>query len=100
MVLPYHDVSYTLLQESRLTRRRIVALVCKAVALVSFIITFLALGFLLYKPTLGTPRQVVVPEIPKAFPVKALVFYGRRSRVSILDCYLRVRHYTFFLGQS
>ncbi len=51
---------------------------------------FLALGFLLYKPTLGPLREIVVPDIPETFQVKALVFYGRRSRVSILDCYLRV----------
>ena len=75
-------------------------MVCKILALGFFIATFAALGILLYKPTLGPPRQIIVPEIPKDFLVKALVFYGRRSRVSILDCYLSVRQSIFVFDQT
>lgn len=65
-------------------------MIFKSLVLGFLITIFLVLGFLLHKPTLGPVREIVVPEIPKSFPVKALVFYGRRSRISILDCYLRV----------
>ena len=91
MLLPYHNVRYTLLQDNRASRRRIFGLVCKVLAVTTFTTIILTLGFVLYKPTLGPPRQILIPTIPQKFPVKALVFYGRRSRVSILDCYLRVR---------
>ena len=34
--------------------------------------------------------RIVVPEIPEEFQTVGVVFYGRRSRVEILDCYLKV----------
>ena len=91
MLPQYRNVHYTLLPENRASRLRILGLFCKALALATFITTFVTLGFALYEPTLELPRQIVVPEILPNFRVKALVFYGRRSRVSILDCYLRVK---------
>lgn len=36
--------------------------------------------------------EIVLPEIPKSFETVGVVFYGRRSRVEILDCYLKVLH--------
>lgn len=41
---------------------------------------------------LGVARgpEIVIPEIPKSFQTVGVVFYGRRSRVEILDCYLKV----------
>ncbi|KAL8704573.1 MAG: hypothetical protein Q9201_002265 [Fulgogasparrea decipioides] len=33
---------------------------------------------------------IQVPEIPNTFPIVGVVFYGRRNRVEILECYLRV----------
>ncbi|KAL8736559.1 MAG: hypothetical protein Q9181_002369 [Wetmoreana brouardii] len=32
---------------------------------------------------------IQVPEIPNKFPIVGVVFYGRRNRVEILECYLR-----------
>jgi hypothetical protein len=37
------------------------------------------------------PDRVDKFEKPKDFRIVALIFYGRRDRVSILDCYLKVR---------
>ena len=44
-------------------------------------------------PLLGVNRgpEIHFPEIPKTFETIAVVFYGRKSRVEILDCYLKVR---------
>lgn len=44
-------------------------------------------------PLLGTNRgpDIHYPEIPKTFETIAVVFFGRRTRVEILDCYLKVR---------
>ena len=41
---------------------------------------------------LGVARgpDIIVPEIPENFQTVGVVFYGRRSRVEILDCYLKV----------
>jgi len=36
------------------------------------------------------PDTIVIPQIPKNFKTVGLVFYGRKSRVEILDCYLKV----------
>ena len=46
-------------------------------------------------PLLGNTRgsDTVVPELPQDFKVVGLVFFGRRSRVEILDCYLKVCHF-------
>ncbi|KAL8717323.1 MAG: hypothetical protein Q9225_005415 [Loekoesia sp. 1 TL-2023] len=46
---------------------------------------------LLHNPKLGHLQQPTapIPVIPKDFPIIGLVFYGRRSRVEILDCYLK-----------
>ena len=35
--------------------------------------------------------KITVPDIPSAFKTIGLIFYGRRSRVEILNCYLKVR---------
>ena len=43
-------------------------------------------------PLLGTNRgpDIHVPEIPETFETIAVVFYGRKTRTEILDCYLKV----------
>ena len=43
--------------------------------------------------SLGSVRgpDIAVPSIPFKFRTVGLIFYGRRSRVEILDCYLKVR---------
>ena len=43
-------------------------------------------------PLLGTSRgpDIHVPDIPETFETIAVVFYGRKSRTEILDCYLKV----------
>lgn len=44
-------------------------------------------------PLLGKNHgpEIHYPKIPEKFEVIAVVFYGRRTRVEILDCYLKVR---------
>jgi hypothetical protein len=45
------------------------------------------------EPLLGAvrgPDTIVIPQIPKRFKTVGMVFYGRKSRVEILDCYLKV----------
>lgn len=41
--------------------------------------------------------EILVPEIPKTFQTVGVVFYGRRSRVEILDCYLKVIHHDWII---
>ena len=43
-------------------------------------------------PMLGTNRgpEIHFPKIPETFETIAVVFYGRKDRVEILDCYLKV----------
>jgi len=48
------------------------------------------------EPLLGEvrgPDTIVIPQIPKRFKTVGMVFYGRKSRVEILDCYLKVKAY-------
>ena len=42
--------------------------------------------------SLGLVRgpKITIPHIPSAFKTVGLIFYGRRSRVEILNCYLKV----------
>jgi len=46
------------------------------------------------EPLLGEvrgPDTIVIPHIPQNFKTVGLVFFGRKSRVEILDCYLKVK---------
>lgn len=46
------------------------------------------------EPLLGQirgPDTIVIPHIPQIFKTVGLVFFGRKSRVEILDCYLKVK---------
>jgi len=46
------------------------------------------------EPLLGEvrgPDTIVIPHIPQKFKTVGLVFFGRKSRVEILDCYLKVK---------
>lgn len=48
------------------------------------------------EPLLGEvhgPDSIVIPEIPKKSKTVGMVFYGRKSHVEILDCYLKVKGY-------
>lgn len=64
-----------------------------AVVLLAVAVIITTAVCLLRDPKLEHLRQpgAPVPVIPKDFRVVGLVFYGRRSRVEILDCYLKVR---------
>ncbi|KAL8789439.1 MAG: hypothetical protein Q9213_001196, partial [Squamulea squamosa] len=61
--------------------------VLAAIAVVAFVITVSCL----YNAPLDHLQQPggPIPPIPKHFRTVGLVFYGRRSRVEILDCYLK-----------
>lgn len=52
-----------------------------------------------YNSHLCPPRKLSLDQhrIPPDPRVVGLVFYGRRSRVAILDCYLKVPPLPFFL---
>ncbi len=64
-----------------------------AVVLLLLVAAVITTVCLLRDPQLERLRQpsAPVPAIPKEFRVVGLVFYGRRSRVEVLDCYLKVR---------
>lgn len=68
----------------------------KYAALVLAILALSLVTWLLYIPKPKYPRELSgpIPTISKDFRTVALVFYGRRSRVEILDCYLKVGHTT------
>ena len=109
----FHKVRYTPLGENPLRRRlnRVLLLKCAALATIILLLLALAAHFSGLNPTLSTSSneepppppepeegmlgfargpRIAVPEIPKEFQTVGVVFYGRRSRVEILDCYLKV----------
>ena len=94
MLSKYHNVHYTSLVDNTSSRRRAFVFISRLLAFALFITAVVILSVLSYKPTLGPQRgaEISVPHIPEDFNFRTvgLVFYGRRSRVSILDCYLRV----------
>ena len=115
MMLPlFHKIRYTPLGENPWRRRPryVFLLKCGAVAFSVVLLLVLTVYFsgvnrILPMPgkeeppppppepeegMLGFARgpRIAVPEIPKEFQTIGVVFYGRRSRVEILDCYLKV----------
>lgn len=106
MVLPlFHQVRYTPLAEKPWRRRPIYSHILKWLSLATlFIAILLLVGFhfsglrriLPSQRLLGVARE---PEnydhaLPMDFQTVGVVFYGRRSSVEILDCYLKVIHRT------
>ena len=107
----YPNVNYTLLTEALRPRRRFLIVLFRLLAVTSLVGVLSVTTFYLYqirsgrrfepatlnaKPgeaSLGLVRgpKIAVPEIPLSFKTVGLIFYGRRSRVEILDCYLKVR---------
>ncbi|KAL8708851.1 MAG: hypothetical protein Q9220_006307 [cf. Caloplaca sp. 1 TL-2023] len=87
----YHNIPYTALADQPTPQRRLVNWILKIVTVVFLIISVIAVVCLLRNPRLGHLQQpaVPIPSIPEEFRVVGLVFYGRRSRVEILDCYLK-----------
>ena len=96
MILPYFDkVYYTpLTNEAQYRRRSFVPLIrCACVVVVAVLLSLIAwLVFRPCKDCLGFTWRpdAALSEVPRAFETVAVVFYGRRSRVEILDCYLKV----------
>ena len=98
-MLPFfRKVQYTPLIDDRWTRRpRYVTLIRYAGAALLVVLLLILVGFHFFGPYSGhliatRGPDIVLPEIPKDFQTVAVVFYGRRSRVEILDCYLKVVH--------
>ncbi len=106
----YPNVQYALLTENLRPWRRALIITSKSLA-VAFLFAVLSVTTVhLYltrsqqslepatlnaepgEASLGLVRgpKIVVPEIPSTFRTVGLTFYGRRSRVEILDCYLKV----------
>ena len=113
MMLPiFHKARYTPLTETSWPRRPSYVVLLKCVGLAIFVIGLLVVGLHLSgikqilpitkdrppppsepeEGLLGVARgpEIIVPVIPKKFQTVGVVFYGRRSRVEILDCYLKV----------
>lgn len=110
----FHKVRYTPLGERSLCRRprgvlllKYAALAFLTLLLLVLVVYFSGVNRILSAPEreeppppppepeegmLGFARgpRILVPEIPKEFQTVGVVFYGRRSRVEILDCYLKV----------
>ena len=40
------------------------------------------------------PDDIMLPQMPGKFKTVGMVFYGRKSRVEILDCYLKVEDHS------
>lgn len=101
MVLPlFQHVKYTPWTEKPWRRRPnyVLLLRCLSVALLGVILLITGIHFHDLKRTLSTPSlsdvaggsEISPPEVPKDFQTVGVVFYGRRSSVEILECYLRV----------
>ena len=92
----YSNISYTALRDSsphrRLTSRPWMVFILKVLVGIAVILGLAFAIRLFYGPKLDHPRQAVgpIPTIPRDFRAVGLVFYGRRSRVEILNCYLKV----------
>jgi len=102
MVLPlFQHVRYTPLTEKPWRRRPSYVIIIKWLSLATLFIAILlivGIHFSGLRRTLPTPRllgvarepEIFIPALPKDFQTVGVVFYGRRSSVEILDCYLRV----------
>lgn len=93
----YSNIPYTPLapqeQHPPSRRRRLLYQLFKFLTLLFLTAAIITTACLLYTPKLSPLEQLSahIPVIPQDFPIVGLVFYGRRSRVEILDCYLKVR---------
>ena len=92
----FRKIQYTPLIDDPWTRRiKYVALIRYVGTALLVILLFILVGFHFFGPYSGhlvvtRGPHIVLPEISKDFQTVAVVFYGRRSRVEILDCYLKV----------
>lgn len=88
----YSNIPYTPLAEQPTPRQRFSKLIIKILSAILLVAAIILTICLLHNPKLGHLQQpnAPIPVIPQDFRVVGLVFYGRRSRVEILDCYLKV----------
>lgn len=113
----YPNVHYTNLRENLRPWRRALIVAFKLLLITSLLAVLFITTLQLYRNRLGQNSEpatlnaepgeaslglvrgpkIAVPEIPLSFKTVGLVFYGRRSRVEILDCYLKVRSSKLFL---
>lgn len=91
-LLHYSKIPYTKLVERSPRRRECRLLSSKVYAITAVILSLVLTILLLHESKLQHPQEVAkpIPAIPENFRTVGLVFYGRRSRVEILDCYLKV----------
>ncbi|KAI4168781.1 MAG: hypothetical protein LQ348_007435 [Seirophora lacunosa] len=91
----YSNIPYTPLapqeQHPPSRRRRLLYQLFKFLALLLLTAAIITTSCLLYTPKLSPLEQLSapIPVMPRDFRIVGLVFYGRRSRVEILDCYLK-----------
>ena len=93
----YSNIPYMPLAGQPTPRQRFLKGTLKVFIIIALIVVGITTFCLLYNPPLHKLRGplAAVPVIPEKFPVVGLVFYGRRSRVEVLQCYLLVRIFRF-----
>ncbi|KAL8688437.1 MAG: hypothetical protein Q9218_005656, partial [Villophora microphyllina] len=87
----YSNIPYTPLTDYPPTPRRRLSIL-RPVFLLSLtvIAATIVLTLFLHDSKLGRlQRPLSIPVIPRGFRVVGLVFYGRRSRIEVLNCYLQ-----------
>ncbi|KAL8753661.1 MAG: hypothetical protein Q9184_005358, partial [Pyrenodesmia sp. 2 TL-2023] len=87
----YANIPYTPLAEHPNPRQRFWKHVYKILSVLFVVAAVITTICLLHNPKLEHLQQpsAPIPVIPAEFRVVGLVFYGRRSRVEILHCYLK-----------
>ncbi|KAL8699556.1 MAG: hypothetical protein Q9201_005939 [Fulgogasparrea decipioides] len=90
----YSNIPYTpLADQSGPRRRNYWSLLFKTFFVIAAIALIILTLRLPYYPKLDHLQQPAsIPVIPKDFRTVGLIFYGRRSRVEILKCYLKACH--------
>lgn len=88
----YSNIPYMPLADQPTPRQRFINWTVKSLAIVTIIAIIITTICLLHNPRLPHLQQPTtpIPVFPERFQTVGLVFYGRRSRVEILDCYLKV----------
>lgn len=88
----YSNIPYIPLADQPTPRQRFLKGALRVLVIVALIVATITTICMLHNPPLGHLQRPAAPirVIPKDFRTVGLIFYGRRSRVEILQCYLQV----------